>query len=87
MSDPQPATYPGFEMTAEGLGKMHQALGMYLHQTLELNAARQRDEARHQQEMEALAQQFARAAAPQASEANVTEPTPIKPPKAAAQGG
>lgn len=40
MNDSQPAaSYPGFQISAEGLKQVHQALGMYVHQSLELSAA------------------------------------------------
>lgn len=79
MNDSQPAApYPGFQITAEGLKQVHQALGMYVHQSLELSAA-----LKAQGDLIAtLTEQIGR----MTEGPSEVEPTPIKPPKAA-QGG
>ena len=82
MSDPQqPSQYPGFAVTAEGIQKLHQALGMYLHQALEQDIAARAQQEQHRKQVEML---LAGPAAPDA-DAEQAPPVPLRTPKA--QGG
>lgn len=81
---PQGATYPGFGITAEGLQKLHQALGMYLHQSLEQDIEAKKQQQQQQQQIATLVEQIeALAPAPPAPEQ--APPVPLRTPKV--QGG
>ncbi len=84
MSDqqPQPASYPGFPVSAKGLQKLHQALGMYLHQALEQDITATDRQEQHQQQIAALVAQIeAREPLPTAGPEQAP-PRPLRQPKA-----